>query len=133
MKNYKVENGDIKSTLVLIQMESGKVVGINNQRTEENVDAIEAMLDDIENGNKIKSVGVKVELCNGDWIKTDGKSIASRNITDKWFIDYLSEVVEATKIFYLESLNTLKEEAILVGQLKMNIELVRLAGKYGYQ
>lgn len=133
MKNYTVNKEDIKNALTLIQMESGKVVVIDNQHDEENVDKIEAMLDDINDGNLIKSVGTKVELFNGDWIKTDGKSIASRNITDKKFIDYLTEVVEAMKIFYLEGLNTLEEGAVLVGHWKMGLELVRLAGKYGYR
>lgn len=131
MKNYKVTKEDIKNTITLLQMESGEVIALNPLNAETCVAKIDKMLDMVnDDHNLIKSVGVKVELKNGDWIKTDGKSVASRNVTDRTFIEFLSKSVKALESFYVEGMNGKGDKYALLS--KLGLDMASLQAEYGY-
>lgn len=131
MKNYKVTKEDIKNTITLIQMESGEVIALDPLDTETCVAKIDRMLDMVnDDHNLIKRVGVKVDLRNGDWIKTDGKSVASRNVTDSTFIEFLSKTVKALESFYVEGMNGKSDKYALLS--KLGLDMAHLKAEYDY-
>ena len=131
MKNYKVTKANIRNTITLIQMESGEVIALDPLHTEECPAKIDRMLDMVNKDHvMIKSVGVKVDLRNGDWIKTDGKSVASRNVTDSTFIEYLSKAIKALEPFYLEGMNGKGDKHALFN--KMALDMAHLKAEYDY-
>lgn len=130
MKNYKVTKEDIRNTITLIQMESGEVIALDPLDVEACVAKIDKMLDMVNDHNLIKSVGVKVDLKNGDWIKTDGKSVASRNVIDSTFVEYLSKLIKAIEPFYVEGMNGKGDKNVLFG--KMGLDMAHLKAEYDY-
>jgi hypothetical protein len=130
MKNYKVTKNDIKNTITLIQMESGEVIALDPLNAEACIAKIDRMLDMVKDHVMIKRVGVKVDLRNGDWVKTDGKSIASRNVTDRTFIEFLSKSVKALESFYVEGMNGKGDKYALLS--KLGLDMAHLQAEYDY-
>ena len=131
MVNYTTK--DIKNLKTLIQMESGKVIVLDPLKPAKYEAGYYEMVDMVKDGNLVKDIGVKFEFRNGDWIKTDGKSIASRNITDSHFIEYLSKMLEAIRPLYLEGYNNSLDECELerIAQ-RIDLDTDRISEKYGY-
>jgi len=135
-KKTKVTNDDIKSTSVLVQMESGKILELNHQNQDDFRDHFDIMIDNIEAGNKIKRIGVKVELNDGGWIKTDGNRIASRNVSDARFLEYLTKITEAMRPIFLEGFNAYNESdimTVLLADVNFKLALQHLNKEYGYR
>lgn len=135
MKNYEVKKENIKRTITLIQMESGEIVKLmNTSSVIEYVDALDRITEMVENGNLAKTVGLKVEMKNGDWIKTDGKSVSGRNVTDGTFIKYLSRLVEVMRPLYVEAMND-TEGICDIDSILMNllIDMAQIQEEYEYR
>jgi alpha-L-arabinofuranosidase len=112
-------------------MESGEVIALDPLNAEACIAKIDRMLDMVNNDrNKIKRVGVKVDLWNGDWIKTDGKSITSRNVTDSTFIEFLSKAIKALESFYVEGMNGKGDKNASFN--KMVLDMAHLQEEYDY-
>jgi len=135
-KNYKVKNEDIQNTIVLVQMESGKVFEFDFLYRADMEKKSNLMFDRIYDGDDIKSVGVKVEMKNGDWVKTDGKSIASRNVTDAHFIEFLSKLIETIESCFKGMADYCKDKCDALTLMHKDIEfrsaITRLNKEYGY-
>lgn len=136
MKNYKVKNEDIQNTIVLVQMESGKVFELDFLYRADMERKSNLMFDCIYDGDDIKSIGVKVEMKNGDWVKTDGKSIASLNVTDTRFIEFLSKSLEAMESC-LKGMsdycnNKCDVLTLMHKDIDFRLEITRLSKEYGY-